>query len=95
LIVRIFMEGQEQWLEPCGEVMVVIAKLMMGGAFVAFSWVAIVRLMGHQASSETAGLSKPAISAIVFSSLSVAFWFAGRFSIFVGRKMRERGIKLP
>ena len=89
------MEGQEQWLEPCGEVMVVIAKLMMGGAFVAFSWVAIVRLMGHQASSETAGLSKPAISAIVFSSLSVAFWFAGRFSIFVGRKMRERGIKLP
>ena len=33
--MRIFMEGQEEWLEPCGEVMVVIAKLMMGGAFVS------------------------------------------------------------
>ena len=93
--MRIFMEGQEEWLEPCGEVMVVIAKLMMGGAFVALSWAVVIRLTGHQASIEAAGLSKPAISSIVLSSLSVAFWLAGRFSIFVGRKMHERGMKLP
>ena len=93
--MRIFMEGQEEWIEPCGEAMVVIAKLMMGGGFVALSWAVIIRLVGHQASIETVGLSKQAISAIVLSSLSVAFWLAGRFSIFVGRKMRERGMKLP
>jgi len=88
--MRIFMEGHEEWAEPCGEAMVAIAKfLLLPGAFVAFFWAVLIALVRHR------WPSGHAIATVVLSVLCLAFWVAGRVSIFVGRKMRERGIKLP
>jgi heme/copper-type cytochrome/quinol oxidase subunit 1 len=87
------MEGQEEWLEPTGEALVVVAKMFLVGASIAFVWGAYVRLAGHQA-QPTWPLPQT-IAAFVFSSLSFAFWLAGKLSILLGRKMRERGLKLP
>ncbi len=92
--MRIFMEGQEEWLEPCGEAMVVIAKVMLAGGFLALCWAAIIRFSGHRLAGAST-LTTPVIVSIVLSLLSAAFWLAGKFSIFAGRKMRERGMKLP
>jgi hypothetical protein len=89
------MEGQEEWLEPCGEAMVVLAKLMGVGAFLAFGSAAFIRFAGHHAAGEAVWPPGPSIVTMVLSLLSVAFWSAGKLSMFAGRKMRERGIKLP
>jgi hypothetical protein len=32
------MEGQEEWLEPSGEAMVILSKLFLAGAFIALVW---------------------------------------------------------
>ena len=34
--MRIFIEGQEAWLEPGGEAMVIISKFLLVPAFIAF-----------------------------------------------------------
>jgi len=91
--VRIFMEGQEEWGEPGGEAMVILAKLLGAGAFLAFGWSVFIRFAGHQGQG-TWPLG-PSIAAMVLSILCVVFWLAGKLLMFTGRKMRERGIKLP
>lgn len=92
--MRIFMEGQEEWAEPCGEAMVAIAKLLLlPAALVAFVWGVVILLLGHRAGAWPLG--QAAIATVVFSCLSLAFWIGGRVLMFLGRKMRERGIKLP
>ena len=95
IVLRIFMEGQEEWLEPGGEAMVILAKLLGAGAFLALGWAAFIRFAGHQALGQRTWPQGPSIAALVLAGLCVAFWLAGKLSIFAGRKMRERGIKLP
>jgi len=91
--VRIFMEGQEEWGEPGGEAMVILAKLLAAGAFLALGWAALIRFAGREGQG-TWPLG-PSIAAMVLFIVSVAFWLAGKLLMFIGRKMRERGIKLP
>jgi hypothetical protein len=95
MILRIFMEGQEEWLEPCGEAMLVLAKMLGACAVLAFGWATFVRFVGNQRPGEVAWPVAVSISALVLAFLSAAFWLAGKLSIFAGRKMRERGVKLP
>ncbi len=91
--MRIFMEGQEEWAEPSGAAMVAIAKLLLlPAALVAFVWGVVILLLGHRAGAWPLG---QAIATVVFSCLSLAFWIGGRVLMFLGRKMRERRIKLP
>jgi hypothetical protein len=93
--MRIFMEGQEEWIEPTGEVMILLARLFAAGALIAFLWAASIRIAGHPVAGGTAWSHGPSLAALVLLLLSVAFWLAGKLSVFVGRKMREKGIKLP
>jgi hypothetical protein len=91
--MRIFMEGQEEWAEPGGEAMVAIAKFLLApAAVIAFGWGALVVLAGNRRGVRPSG---QVIATVVFSCLSLAFWIGGRVVMFLGRKMRERGIKLP
>ncbi len=91
--MRIFMEGQEEWAKPGGEAMVAIAKFLLApAAGIAFSWGALVVLAGHRGGVWPSG---QAIATVVFSCLSLAFWVGGRALMFLGRKMRDSGIKLP
>ncbi len=46
LVMRIFMEGQEEWLEPGGQAMMIIAKLFLAGAAIAIVWGTVVRFAG-------------------------------------------------
>jgi hypothetical protein len=94
-VLRIFMEGQEEWLEPCGGAMLVLAKLLAVCAVLAFSSAAYIRFLGHQQLGEATWPAAVSISALVLALLSAAFWLAGKLSMFAGRKLRERGIKLP
>ncbi len=94
-LVRIFMEGQEEWLEPCGSALVVLAKLLIAGSCVALVWGAFIRFGGHGVTRDNSWPEGATVAAVVFSCLSLAFWLAGKLSIFMGRKMRERGLKLP
>jgi hypothetical protein len=93
--VRIFMEGQEEWFEPGGEAMVVLAKMLAVGAFIALLWGAFIRFTGHQTTGKAAWPSGQFIAAMAFSLLSLTFYLGGKLGIFAGRKMRERGMKLP
>ena len=167
--MRIFPEGWEQTLEPCGKAMVIIAKIMLGLALLAFSWRAYEfatwqRTQGeiveaHQISAlgengeplvsaeytvrytvqgvpytvtgssgdrtnDTASMAKTIaqlpgtkqpilynprnpsqgfangtvsffLAAVVSGVLGVAFWLGGRFSIFLGRWMQQRELRLP
>jgi preprotein translocase subunit SecY len=87
------MEGQEEWAEPGGEAMVAIAKFLLApAAVIAFGWGALVVLAGNRGGVRPSG---QVIATFVFSCLSLAFWIGGRVVMFLGRKMRERGIKLP
>jgi len=82
-------------MEPCGKAMVILAKLLMAGASAALIWGAFIRFAGHRAAGEAAWPLGPSIATMVLSFVSLAFYLAGKLSIFAGRKMRERGIKLP
>jgi fucose permease len=93
--MRIFMEGQEELLEPGGEAMVVLAKLMVGGAVIALVWGAVTHFFGHQVPGEGFLPLWTFILVLVLSVAACAFWLGGKLLIFLGRKMRERGIKLP
>ena len=93
--MRIFMEGQEEWLEPCGSALVVLAKFLMACAIIAIVWGAFIRFSGHAVTGGGSWPEGPSIGAVVFSSLSVVFWAMGKLSIFIGRKMRDHGLKLP
>lgn len=92
--MRIFMEGTEEWFEPSGQAMVVVSKLFLVGACIAGVW-ALAHFTGHQTAGRMIGQQPSAIAAFVFILLSLAFYVAGKFGIFLGRKLRERGIKLP
>lgn len=89
--MRIFMEGQEEWAEPGGEAMVAIAKFLLAPtAGIAFGWALVLAV--HRGGVWPSG---QAIATVVFSCLSLLFWVGGKALMFLGRKMRERGIKLP
>jgi len=93
--MRIFMEGQEEWGEPAGEAMVVIAKLMLAGAFIALVWGTVARFIVQRAAGGPVLPLWTLILVLLLSFLAGAFWLGGKLLIFLGRKMRERGIKLP
>ena len=89
------MEGQEEWFEPGGIAMVVLAKMMVVGALIALSWASYVRFFAHPATTAVGWPQEQLNAAFVFAGLACFFWLGGKLLIFLGRKMRERGIKLP
>jgi len=89
------MKGQEEWLEPSGFAMVVVARLFMVGASIAIAWAVFIRFSTHETGGSAGWPAGPTTAAIVFSGLTGAFWLCGKLSLFLGRKMRERGWKLP
>jgi hypothetical protein len=93
--MRIFMQGQEEWIEPTGEVMIVVARLFAAAALIAFVWAASARIAGHRVAGGTAWPQGPSVAALVLLLLFVAFWLAGKLCVLVGRRMREQGVKLP
>jgi hypothetical protein len=93
--MRIFMEGQEEWLEPCGRALVIFSKVLLAPlSCISLIWALISVLAGR---SPTSGFldHPPVIAAIVSGILAFAFWLAGKASISLDRWMRERGLKLP
>ena len=93
--MKIFIEGSEEWLEPCGEVMVILSKLLLCGAFAALVWGMIAHLEGKLPLDRAVIDQPPALVTVVFSALALAFYAGGKLGIFLGRKFRERGIRLP
>jgi hypothetical protein len=87
--MRIFMEGQDAGLEPCGDVLVILAKLFLAGAILALGWASIIRF------ARQSNPSQSLTAALVLSILTVAFWLTGKACVLLGRWMRQRGLKLP
>jgi putative copper export protein len=58
-------------------------------------WGTVARLIGHKVLSEGFLPEWSRILVLVLSVLAGAFWLGGRLLILLGRKMREKGLKLP
>ena len=88
--MRIFLEGQQEWLESAGHVLMVLAKFLILASFATLGWSAFVRYTWRAAPGTSAWPPGASATGILLMFLAVAFYVAGKVSVFAGRKMRRR-----